>query len=90
MVEEAERDLRRAKKWVELLDLYYSKNLHRKALTMLGNFLKQDNHPIGGSSGAMTRYLKRMGSEHSELILEFSEVLLKVDPDEGLKVYGPC
>ena len=67
------------------MDLYYGKGLHRKALLLLTKRAKSASANMPGYA-ATVRYLSRLGPEHFELILEFSQIVLEHDPAEGIKV----
>ena len=73
-------------KWSELIDLYHGKDLHRKALLLLTKYLKTSSHPIGGIHPTI-QYLRKLGPEHIELILEFSVPILQMDAAEALGVW---
>lgn len=84
-VEETEALLIQHKKWNELLDLYFGKSLHRKALILMAKHIKTSNHPLSGIAHTL-KYLKKLGTEHLELIFEFASTPLQVDPNESLSV----
>lgn len=85
LVDEVERLLLEHKRWKDLVDLYFSKGLHRKALLLLTKHLRSSHHDLSGSE-VMVQYLEKLGKEHIELILEFSIPILKQDEAKGLQV----
>lgn len=86
-VEECERVLAKAKKVPELVLLYQSKGLHKKALDLL---LRQaDGTPTSALYGPKktVEYLQRMGAADIGLILDYSKWVLKKHPEDGLKIF---
>lgn len=75
----------------DLIDFFYGKRLHRQALELLQRF-GQD--PEGGDAPTDLRgpqrtvaYLQNLPPELIDLILEFAEWPLKVDPELGMEVF---
>lgn len=85
-VEEAERSLKKKEKFSELIILYEKKGLHEKALSLLMKQAARPNSPLRGHERTV-QYLQHLGSEHLKLILEFSEWVLRENPDDGLKIF---
>jgi hypothetical protein len=77
-VKECERVLLLAKKHHELVMLYKGKGLHREALHLLKNLGQTSPDDFGGSRPTID-YLKELGKEHLDLILEFSVWVLQYD-----------
>ncbi|KAL4237860.1 Vam6/Vps39-like protein [Mactra antiquata] len=85
-IEEAERSLKKREKYSELIILYEKKGLHEKALNQLMKQATRPNSPLYGCDRTVS-YLQHLGSEHLNLIKEYSEWVIKKDPDEGLKIF---
>ena len=85
-IEECERVLVKAKKVNELVLLYQSKGIHKKALDLL---LRQSDQPTSPLSGPKktVEYLQRLGADHLKLVLDYSKGVLKKHPEEGLKIF---
>ncbi|KNC56116.1 vesicle fusion protein [Thecamonas trahens ATCC 50062] len=86
-VEECEDVLIKAAKFEELVLLYKSKGLHRKSLEMLRKLAK--NHSTGPMSGPTPsiEYLRDLGVDHLDLILEFSVWILASHPKSALSIF---
>jgi len=83
---EAERVLKKASKFTELVILYNTRGLHRKALELLSAHSGREDSPLQGTSRTVT-YLQNLGPQHIELILEFSLWVLLQSPEEGLAIF---
>lgn len=85
-LEECERALVKAKKVNELVLLYQSKGIHKKALDLL---LRQADLPSGPLRGPekTIEYLQKLGPEHIQLIFDYSKWVLKHDCKNGLKIF---
>lgn len=82
LLTETERVLKKMAKHNDLIILYQIKGQHRKALELL-----QTEKGIEGESVEKTvKYLQKLGSENMGLILQFSDWVLKKEPEKGLKV----
>lgn len=75
----------------DLIDFFYGKGLHRQALELLQKF-GQDSE--GGDAPTALRgpqrtvaYLQNLPPKMIDLILEFAEWPLKVEPDLGMEVF---
>jgi len=79
-LEEAERVLLKNRKLTELVILYNTRNLHRKALILLKKHAGEVDSELSGFQRIIA-YLQNLGSEHIDLILEFSLDILKEDED---------
>ena len=77
-LEETERALTNDGKLNELIILYQTKGLHRKALESLQ---KQRN------TDRIVNYLQHLGREEIELILEFATIVFQEDKEKGLKIF---
>lgn len=85
-VEEAERSLKKKEKFSELIILYEKKQLHEKALSLLMKQAARPTSPLRGHERTV-QYLQHLGSEHLKFILEFSEWVLRENPEDGLKIF---
>eukprot|EP01135_Chromosphaera_perkinsii_P010752 Nk52_evm31s2209 gene=Nk52_evmTU31s2209 len=96
-LEESEKLLKEYERYPELILLYKSKGLHRKALELLyryGNRSNNDalellNKPelhLQGPTQTVS-YLKTLDKEDAALLLEFSSWVLKRHPEEGLTIF---
>lgn len=85
-VEESERVLMRNKKYNELVILYQTKGLHKKALDLLLRQAQKSSGPLKGHQRTV-QYLQHLGHEHLKLIFDFSVWVLKSHPDDGLKIF---
>ena len=83
---EAERVLKKAGKFTELVILYNTRGLHRKALELLALHSAKEDSPLQGVERTVT-YLQNLGPSHTELILEFSLWVLLASPEEGLAIF---
>ena len=83
---DAEEYLMKAKKWIDLVELYRGKNMHRQALSLLSKQVKSTGQPLAGSLH-MSIYLQKLGRQFLDLIFEFSTPLLQTFPDDGLEVF---
>ena len=77
-LEETERALKRHGKLNELIIMYQTRGLHRKALELLHRQKNNDR---------MIQYLQHLGRDEMDLILEFSKPVLIMNPTEGLKIF---
>lgn len=85
-IEESEYVLKKAHKYSELIILYEKKGLHQKALQVLLDQSTKANSPLKGHERTV-QYLQRLGVENLGIILEFSPWVLKICPDDGLKIF---
>ncbi|XP_048578453.1 vam6/Vps39-like protein [Nematostella vectensis] len=85
-VEESERALMKNKKYNELVILYQTKGLHKKALDLLLRQAQKASGPLKGHQRTV-QYLQHLGPDHMKLILDFSVWVLKAHPDDGLKIF---
>lgn len=79
-----EKALLKYHKYNELIILYQSRGLHRKALELLKNHF-QDS-PTNGYEKTV-QYLQHLGQEHLEIICEYARWVLQNDPELGLKIF---
>ncbi|KAL9957718.1 hypothetical protein ACROYT_G034654 [Oculina patagonica] len=85
-VEECERVLMKNKKYNELVILYQTKGLHKKALDLLLRQAQKSSGLLKGHQRTV-QYLQHLGHEHLKLIFDFSVWVLKAHPDDGLKIF---
>ncbi|XP_063375060.1 vam6/Vps39-like protein [Cydia amplana] len=85
-LEEAETILTAHEKFTELVILYQTKGLHRKALQLLKDQAKHSD--FGQMGHRMTiEYLQQLGADNLDIIFEFSDCILKDHPKEALKIF---
>lgn len=85
-IEESEYVLKKAHKYSELIILYEKKGLHQKALQVLLDQSTKANSPLKGHERTV-QYLQRLGVENLGFIFEFSPWVLKICPEDGLKIF---
>ncbi|KAL0969488.1 hypothetical protein UPYG_G00227960 [Umbra pygmaea] len=85
-IEESEYVLKKAHKYSELIILYEKKGLHQKALQVLLDQSTKANSPLKGHERTV-QYLQRLGTENLGIIFEFSPWVLKICPEDGLKIF---
>uniref|UniRef100_A0A8C1SRX3 VPS39 subunit of HOPS complex n=1 Tax=Cyprinus carpio TaxID=7962 RepID=A0A8C1SRX3_CYPCA len=85
-IEESEYVLKKAHKYSELIILYEKKGLHQKALQVLLDQSTKANSPLKGHESTV-QYLQRLGVENLGIIFEFSPWVLKICPEDGLKIF---
>uniref|UniRef100_G3NP54 CNH domain-containing protein n=1 Tax=Gasterosteus aculeatus aculeatus TaxID=481459 RepID=G3NP54_GASAC len=85
-IEESEYVLKKAHKYSELIILYEKKGLHQKALQVLLDQSTKANSPLKGHERTV-QYLQRLGGENLGIIFEFSPWVLKICPEDGLKIF---
>ncbi|XP_049596676.1 vam6/Vps39-like protein isoform X1 [Syngnathus scovelli] len=85
-IEESEYVLKKAHKYSELIILYEKKGLHQKALQVLLDQSTKANSPLKGHERTV-QYLQRLGVENLSMIFEFSPWVLKICPEDGLKIF---
>lgn len=81
-----EAELTRKKMWRELIDFYYGKSLHRKALALLHDLATTESSILSGPEPTI-QYLKRLGNEHVDLIFEFSKWPISCDKQLGVELF---
>lgn len=95
-LEESEKLLKKYQKHRELIILYQTKRQHRMALDLLKSMDESagESSQTGAAGGGglngfqeTIRYLHCLGSEHTALICEYSDWVLRRDPVEGLKIF---
>ncbi|KAL7754075.1 Vacuolar morphogenesis protein 6 [Sorochytrium milnesiophthora] len=84
--EVAEELLLNAKKYNELIDFYYGKGMHRRALEKLARFGSDANHPLHGHQ-ALLAYLQKTVGVDVSLTLEFATWLTQTNPAMGLELF---
>ncbi|XP_066141377.1 vam6/Vps39-like protein [Euwallacea fornicatus] len=80
---ETEKILKKMKKYNDLIILYQTKGQHRKALELLQTEKSMEEESVEKT----VKYLQKLGSENMALILQFSEWVLKKEPEKGLKIF---
>ncbi|KAG5857896.1 hypothetical protein ANANG_G00024260 [Anguilla anguilla] len=85
-IEVSEYVLKKAHKYSELIILYEKKGLHQKALQVLLDQSTKANSPLKGHERTV-QYLQRLGMENLGIIFEFSPWVLKICPEDGLKIF---
>ncbi|KAI8067557.1 CNH domain-containing protein [Gongronella butleri] len=85
-VQECEAILLEKSKYKEMVDLYNCKGLHSKALDLLSRLGQQADGPLRGVVPTI-RYLQRLGLEHFDLVLKYSQWVLKADPVLGMDIF---
>lgn len=83
---ESERVLRNEEKYQELVQLFRTKGKHSKALELLHQFHKGPTGPLSGVWPTID-YLQNVTKDHIDLILKYSKWVLKLNPDEGIKIF---
>ncbi|XP_063228747.1 vam6/Vps39-like protein [Bacillus rossius redtenbacheri] len=85
-LQETEKTLTRHQKYSELIILYQTKGLHRKALELLRRQADQPESCLRGHDKTV-QYLQHLGKEHMNLIFDFAGWVLEKHPEEGLKIF---
>lgn len=85
-VDECERVLVKAKKVSELVMLYQSKGIHKKALDLLLRQADLPSSPLKGTDKTI-EYLQKLGSENIQLIFDYSKWVLKANPENSLQIF---
>ncbi|KAL1983675.1 hypothetical protein VTN96DRAFT_10104 [Rasamsonia emersonii] len=75
----------------ELIDFYFGKKMHRRALELLRKFgqssEEEDSPPQLRGPKRTVAYLQHLPPDMIDLILEFAEWPLRVDPELGMEVF---
>lgn len=79
-----EKALIKYHKYNELIILYQSRGLHKKALELLRSHF-QDS-PMSGYEKTV-QYLQHLGPDHLEIICEYAKWVLQNEPELGLKIF---
>lgn len=85
-LEETEIALKKAHKFNELIILYQSKGLHKKALDLLYKQSTKANSVLSNHERTI-QYLQNLGHQHLDLIFEYGSWVLKSYPEDGLKIF---
>nr|CAG4643012.1 EOG090X0131 [Ilyocryptus agilis] len=88
-LEESERALKRHHKHAELIILYQTRGLHRKALELLkkhANSAEDLGSPLASHERTI-QYLQHLGSEHVDLIFDFASWVIQLHTDDGLRIF---
>lgn len=79
-----EKALKKYHKYNELIILYQSRGLHRKALDLLES---QSQDSLKGGLEKTVQYLQHLGPDHLEIICEYARQVLQKNPELGLKIF---
>ncbi|RWS29194.1 vam6/Vps39-like protein [Leptotrombidium deliense] len=82
-LEETERALKRCSKHNELIILYQSKGLHKRALDILRN----QSSKLNFGHEKTVQYLQHLSKDNLELIFEYASWVLEEHPEDGLKIF---
>ncbi|KAL4237859.1 Vam6/Vps39-like protein [Mactra antiquata] len=82
----AEKALKQADCYLELILLYKQNKNYETALTVMKEQASKSKSPLYGIQPTI-KLLQELGKDHIKLILEFSEWVLKEDPYEGIKIF---
>lgn len=85
-LEESEKTLIKHDKISELIILYQTNKKHKKALELLQSQANTEGSSLYGYERTI-RYLQQLGSTHWDLIKEFSDWVLKENPEQGLRIF---
>ncbi|XP_075145263.1 vacuolar protein sorting 39 [Haematobia irritans] len=85
-LEESEKTLLKHDKISELIILYQTNGQHKKALELLRTQATKEGSNLYGNERTI-RYLQQLGPSHWPLIKEFSDWVLKSDPEQGLRIF---
>ncbi|XP_067011579.1 vam6/Vps39-like protein [Anabrus simplex] len=83
---ETEKTLKKYQKYSELIILYQTKGLHRKALELLQKQADQPDSTLHGFERTL-QYLQHLGKDNINLIFDFAGWILDSHPEEGLKMF---
>lgn len=81
-----ERELKEHQKLSELIILYQTKKVHRKALDLLSEEARKPDSVMKGPEKAVS-YLQQLGKDQTELVFEYSQWVVSEYPEEGLKIF---
>ncbi|KNC27078.1 hypothetical protein FF38_10779 [Lucilia cuprina] len=85
-LEESEKTLLKHDKMSELIILYQTNGKHKKALELLQSQATKEGSSLYGFERTI-RYLQQLGASHWPLIMEFSDWVLKANPEQGLRIF---
>jgi len=73
----------------ELMCLFQTHNEHRRALDLLAQHGQgsPEGHPLHGVT-ATVEYLRALGSDHQQIVLEYSRWVLRTNPEMGLTIFS--
>lgn len=83
---EAEKMLKKHEKNSELIILYQTKGLHKKALELLQKQSTQQDPSLQGHYRTVL-YLQNLGRDYIELIFQFAGWVLEQHPTDGLSIF---
>ncbi|KAI1284919.1 Vam6/Vps39-like protein [Halotydeus destructor] len=86
LIDESELALKHYRKYNELRFFYETKGLHKKALDLLKTMSAQSDPLLSGPEPTVN-YLKRLGSKHLDLILNYATWVIQQHPEDGLKIF---
>ncbi|KAK4324087.1 hypothetical protein Pmani_005270 [Petrolisthes manimaculis] len=85
-VGEGERVLRQSHRFLDLVLLLQTRGQHQRALNLLHRHSRKPESPLTGHHHTVS-YLQQLGSEHIDLIFEYSGWVLQSHPEDGLKIF---
>ena len=85
-LEETERTLKKNKKFSELIILYNTRGLHRKALTLMKDHFDREDSPLKDHS-KMVDYLQNLTAENIDIICEFASHVFARSEKDGLDIF---
>ena len=85
-LEETERTLKKHSKFSELIILYNTRGLHRKALTLMRDHFDKEDSPLRGHV-KMVDYLQNLSSDNIDIVCEFASNVFDRNPHDGLQVF---
>eukprot|EP01120_Amphizonella_sp_Union-15-10_P015169 TRINITY_DN7730_c0_g1_i1.p1 TRINITY_DN7730_c0_g1~~TRINITY_DN7730_c0_g1_i1.p1 ORF type:complete len:877 (+),score=183.62 TRINITY_DN7730_c0_g1_i1:97-2727(+) len=85
-IKETEQVLRENHKFSEMVILYKMKGKHKEALDLLKEKSNQPKEQLSGTRPTIN-YLKELGSEHMDLIINYSAWVLQQNSKEGLEIF---
>ncbi|KAJ1537205.1 Vam6/Vps39-like protein, partial [Nowakowskiella sp. JEL0078] len=86
-LEECEELLLQHQKYVEVIDLFRGKGLHRKALQFMVEYVNINERSFKNVVLQMVSYLQRLHIEELDMILEFADWAIRKNPQIGIKIF---
>lgn len=78
--------MKKNKKYSELIILYNTRGLHRKALTLMKDHFDREDSPLKGHY-KMVDYLQNLSAENIDIICEFATNVLDISEKDGLSIF---
>ncbi|KAG9051519.1 Vacuolar morphogenesis protein 6 [Tulasnella sp. UAMH 9824] len=85
-VAEVEEVLKERKKFSELIDLYKTKKMHEKALSLLKDLSEDEDDPRE-KVDPTALYLQRLNVQYLPLIFNWTNWVLELSPERALKIF---